>query len=236
MTASPDLDPAAADPAGEAPPEMPRYGVGEEIANALTHGVGAVLAVSALVLMTVYSGLYGDAWHVVSSSVFGATLVLLYLASTLYHAVTAPRAKRLLRLLDHGAIFLLIAGTYTPFTLVSLRGPWGWSLFGVVWGLALVGVFFQAGLLRRWEFLRVGLYVAMGWVVVIAIKPLIASMELGGLLLLLGGGLAYTLGIVFYAWERLPFSHAVWHVFVLAGSCLHFFSVFFYVIPPAVGR
>ena len=214
-------------------PELPRYRLGEEIANAVTHGVGAALSVAALVLMVVFAALNGSAWHVVGCSIFGATLVLLYLASALYHGVAHPRAKRLLRLFDHGAIFLLIAGTYTPFTLVSMRGPWGWSLFGVVWGLALLGVCFQSGLLRRWEGLRVGLYVAMGWVVVLAFRPLVASMELGGLVLLIAGGLAYTLGIVFYAWERLPFSHAVWHLFVLAGSTLHFFSVFCYVIPEA---
>jgi hemolysin III len=167
---------------------------------------------------------------VVGCSIFGATMVLLYTSSTLYHAIRSPRAKRVLRRLDHAGIFLLIAGTYTPFTLVSLRGPWGWSLLGVIWGLALLGILLQSGP-RRHPVLSVALYVVMGWTVLIAIRPLLSSLPRGGLILLVLGGLAYTAGIAFYAWRRLPFNHSIWHGFVLAGTVLHFFAVLRYVIP-----
>jgi hemolysin III len=179
------------------------------------------------------ASLVGDAWHVVGSSIFGATLIVLYTASTLYHSIRLPSAKSVLRAIDHSAIFLLIAGTYTPFTLVNLRGPWGWTLFGVVWGCALAGILFRIVVGNRLRFVTVLLYVAMGWVVVVAAKPLLNSVEPGGILLMAAGGIAYTGGIVFYAWRRLPYHHAVWHVFVLAGSALHFFAVLFYVIPLA---
>jgi len=209
------------------------YTYREELANSITHGVGIIFAISALVVMDVFAALFGDVWHVVSCTIFGATLIILYTASTLYHSIPIPKTKMLLRLIDHSAIFLLIAGTYTPFTLVVLRGPWGWSLFGAVWGIALLGVVFQVFLLRRWPLFSVGLYVGMGLIILIAIKPLINTLSPAGLKLLVGGGLAYILGLIFYGWKRLPYSHAVWHLFVLAGSALHFFSVLFYVIPLA---
>lgn len=208
-----------------------RYTLGEEIANSVTHGIGALLSVAALVLLVVFASLRGTAWHVVSVSVYGATLVVLYTTSTLYHSLTAPTAKRVFRALDHASIFLLIAGTYTPFTLVNLRGPWGWSLLGTVWGLATLGVVLQMGVLRRGAIASVVLYIAMGWSVTVAIKPLIAALAPGGLALLVAGGLAYTAGVAFYAWGKLKFGHAVWHLFVLLGSILHFLAVFFYVIP-----
>lgn len=210
-----------------------RYTCREELANSITHGVGVIFAISALVVMDVFAALFGDVWHVVSCTIFGTTLIILYTASTLYHSIPIPKTKMLLRLIDHSAIFLLIAGTYTPFTLVSLRGPWGWSLFGAVWGIALLGVIFQVFLLRRWPLFSVGLYVGMGLIILIAIKPLVNTLSPTGLKLLVYGGLAYILGLVFYSWKRLPYSHAVWHLFVLAGSALHFFSVLFYVIPLA---
>jgi hemolysin III len=209
------------------------YTFGEEIANALTHGVGVGLAVAALAVLVTFAGLYGDAWRVVGFAIYGATLILLYLASTMYHAFTSPRAKRVFKALDHAAIFLLIAGTYTPFTLVTLRGPWGWTLFGLIWGFALAGITFETLFLGRYMKLVVGFYIAMGWLVVIAIKPLVDSLPLGGLLWVSGGGLAYTGGVAFYAWKSLPFSHAVWHLFVLAGSTCHFFAMWFYVLPMA---
>lgn len=210
-----------------------RYTLGEEIANSVIHGVGIVLGIAGLGVLTAFASLYGDAWHIVGCSVFGAALILLYTASTLYHSIPLPRVKAVLRTLDHSAIFVLIAGTYTPFLLVNLRGPWGWSLFGVIWGLALVGIVLRIVRGRRSPLLSVGLYVGMGWAVVAAIEPMLNSVAPGGLLLLLLGGLAYTLGIVFYAWKRLPYHHAIWHVFVLAGSILHFFAILFYVIPLA---
>jgi hemolysin III len=206
----------------------------EELANSITHGIGIVFAIGALVVMDVFAALFGDAWHIVSCSIFGATLIILYTASTLYHSIPLPKTKMLLRLIDHSAIFLLIAGTYTPFTLVSLRGPWGWSLFGAVWGIALFGVIFQVFLLRRWPAASVGIYVGMGLIILVAIKPLLETLSPTGLKLLVAGGLAYILGLIFYGWNRLPYNHAVWHVFVLAGSALHFFAVLFYVIPVPV--
>jgi hemolysin III len=209
---------------------LPRYSHGEELANTIISGVGVALAVTGSAILIARANNYGTAWHVVSCSVYGATLIFLYTASTLYHSIQFSRAKGILRILDHSAIFLLIAGTYTPFALVNLRGAGGWSLFGVIWGLAALGITFQAWL-RRWPVARVGLYVGMGWAVVVIVKPMFATVAPGGLLLLLVGGLAYTLGLGFYAWRRLPYHHAIWHVFVLAGSISHFFAILFYVVP-----
>ena len=211
----------------------PRYTLGEEIANSVTHGVGIVLGIAGLGVLTAFASLRGDAWHIVGCSIFGAALILLYTTSTLYHSIPHPRAKAVMRTLDHSAIFILIAGTYTPFLLVNLRGPWGWSLFGVIWGLALFGIGLRIARGRRSTLLSVGLYVGMGWAVVVAIEPMLDVVAPGGLLLLLLGGLAYTLGVVFYVWKRLPYHHAIWHGFVLAGSILHFFAILFYVIPLA---
>ncbi|PTY37551.1 hemolysin III [Saccharospirillum sp. MSK14-1] len=209
---------------------LPTYSILEEWANSLTHGIGAVLSIAGLIVLVVLASLYGDAWQIVSASVYGATLILLYSASTLYHAIQAPRVRQLMRRFDHIAILYLIAGTYTPFTLVTLRGPWGWTLFGIVWGLTLLGTVVHLTSLRRFHWLMVGLYLFMGWSVLIAIRPLIATLPPAGLSLLVAGGLSYTLGVVFYGMKRLPFNHAIWHLFVLAGSALHFFTVLYYVI------
>lgn len=209
----------------------PRYSIREEIANSITHGVGIIFSIAGLGVLTAFASMFGDVWHIVSCSVFGATLILMYTASTLYHSIQLPRAKTVLRILDHSTIFLLIAGTYTPFTLVSLRGTWGWSLFGVIWGLAVLGIVFQVTLLRRWVVASIVLYIAMGWAVVLAVNPLLTAVSPKGLALLLIGGMFYTLGIGFYVWRKLPYHHAVWHVFVLAGSVFHFFAILFYVIP-----
>ncbi len=214
-------------------PGAPRYRRSEEIVNALTHGVGAVLAVAGLIVLTSLALRHGDAWHIASCTVYGVTLVILYSASTLYHLVPLSRAKVVFQFLDHSAIYLLIAGTYTPFTLVNLRGPWGWSLFGAVWGLALLGIVSRATFAQHRPVMAVAFYIAMGWLAVIAVKPILTSIAPGGLLLILAGGLAYTGGVIFYAWERLPYNHAVWHLFVLAGSAFQFFAVLFYVLPPA---
>ncbi len=218
--------------------DPPRYTLGEEIASSVIHGLGAVLGIAGLGVLTAFASLYGNAWHIVSCSIFGATLILLYTTSTLYHSIPLPRVKAVLRTLDHSAIFILIAGTYTPFLLVNLRGPWGWSLFALIWGLALIGILQRIVRGRDSGLFSVALYIGMGWAVVVAAKPLLNSVAPGGLWLLLLGGLAYTLGVVFYVWERLPYNHAIWHVFVLAGSVLHFFAILFYVIPlaePAAG-
>ena len=207
------------------------YTLSEEVANSVTHGVGAGLAITGLVYLIYYSVVYGNAWHIVSCAIYGTTLVLLYTVSTLYHSIPSPRVKSVMRILDHSAIFLLIAGTYTPFMLVNLRGPWGWSLLGVVWGLALLGILFQTALQKSWVSITVTLYVLMGWAVIVAVRPLLETMPMEGFLLLLAGGLAYTLGTAFFIWKQIRFHHAIWHLFVLAGSVLHFFAVFYYVLP-----
>jgi hemolysin III len=208
-----------------------RYPVGEEIANSITHAIGLVGAVIGLVVLATVAAQRGDGWRVVGGSVFGATLVLLYGASTLYHAIAAPRAKRVLRVLDHSAIYLLIAGSYTPFALVTLRGPWGWSLLGFIWACAAVGIVLRATVGARWRVTPVLLYVTMGWIAIVAVRPMARALPTAGLTLLALGGIAYTAGIAFYAWRRLPYHHAVWHLFVLAGSALHFFAVLLYVVP-----
>jgi hemolysin III len=201
---------------------------GEEVANSLTHGVGAILAVAGSAVLALAAARHGGLRAVVGCLVFGASLVLLFATSTLYHAVSHARAKAVLRVLDHSAIFLLIAGTYTPFTLVTLRGPWGWSLFGVVWGLAIAGITLRLALRRRPTALFVSLYLAMGWCVVVAAKPLLAAVAPGGIALLAAGGLAYTGGVAFYV-SRRPYHHAIWHAFVLAGSAFHYVAVLRYV-------
>lgn len=214
-------------------PDLPYYRRGEEVANSITHGIGVALSIAGLAVLTAFATLLGNVWHIVSVSIYGATQILLYTASTLYHSIPIPRAKQLLRRLDHTAIFLLIAGTYTPFTLVNLRGPWGWSMLVIVWCLAIAGIILQGFLLRQKSIWNALIYIAMGWVVVIGIKPLLATMPLGGLILLLAGGLAYSGGTIFYVWKRIPYNHAIWHLFVLLGSVFHYFAVLFYVIPLA---
>jgi hemolysin III len=211
----------------------PRYSIGEEIANSITHGVGWLLSLGGLAALVTLAALTGGALRVVSCAVFGATLVILYAASTLYHALTSQRAKRVFRVLDHSAIFLLIAGTYTPLALVALGGGWGWALFGCVWFLAVVGVLLNTLAHGRWRWLSITLYLAMGWLVVVAIKPLVVALTTPALVLVVAGGLAYTLGLTFYGWKKLPYSHAVWHVFVLVGSVTHFLAVLFAVALPA---
>ncbi len=203
----------------------------EEVASSITHAVGGLLAVAALTLLVVFAAEGGGGRRVASVAVYGATLVFMYVASTAYHLVRPPRAKRVMRILDHASIYLLIAGTYTPVTLLTLGGGWGWSLFGVVWGLAATGVTLKLFFVGRHEGLSTGLYVAMGWVVLVAAKPLLSSLPAGGLAWLLGGGVAYTAGVAFFVWDLLPFNHAIWHLFVLAGSVCHFFCVLLYVLP-----
>jgi hemolysin III len=203
----------------------------EETVNALTHGLGALLSLGGLVVLVVMASLHGDAWHIVSCSIYGFTLVLLFSSSTLYHSFRSQRVKHIFRIIDHASIYLLIAGTYTPFVLVNLRGRWGWSLFGVIWGLALAGIVFQIFFVSRFRLVQTMIYLAMGWLVVIAIKPLFMHVPRLGLLWLLFGGLCYTVGAVFYLWKKLPYHHAVWHLFVLGGSVCHYFAILFYVLP-----
>lgn len=214
-------------------PTAPRYSTAEEIANGITHGLGVVFSIAGLAILTAFASVFGTVWHIVACSVYGVTQILMYTASTLYHSIPVPRAKKFLRLLDHSAIYLLIAGTYTPFALVNLRGPWGWSILIAIWGLAIAGIALQSKLIRLSKLVTALPYVAMGWVAVIAVKPLLEAVAPGGLWLLVLGGLAYTAGTLFYVWKRLPFHHAIWYGFVLLGSVLHFFSILFYVIPLA---
>ncbi|HLQ84956.1 MAG TPA: hemolysin III family protein [Salinisphaeraceae bacterium] len=209
----------------------PEYTLGEEIANSVSSGVAAALALAGLVVLIVQAASHGRAWHVVGVSVFGASLLLSHLASTLYHAIVPLPAKRVLRVLDHLAIYLLIAGTYTPFTLVNLRGHGGWWLFGLVWLLALFGLIIKLTRLQHVTGLATGFYVLMGWLIVLAVQPLLAHVALPGLLLLLAGGIAYTVGVVFFQWQSMPYNHLIWHLFIIVGGMLHYFAVLFYVIP-----
>ncbi len=193
----------------------------EELANAATHGFGTLCGIAATGVLVTLAALEGDVFHIVGSAVFGATLVLLYSASTLYHLVPAPAAKARLRIVDHASIYLLIAGTYTPFTLAGVRGGWGWVLFGIIWGLAAAGIVFKLFFTGRYPRASTAVYLAMGWLVVVAAKPVIESLHGMTLLWLAVGGLAYTAGVYFYANRRIPYGHAIWHLFVMAGSTAH---------------
>jgi hemolysin III len=203
----------------------------EELANVVTHALGLLLSIAGTAVLVSVAILHGTGWQIIGCAVYGFTLVLLYLSSTLYHSISAPPLKRTFRWFDHSAVYLLIAGTYTPFTLVNLRGGWGWMLFGVVWGLALAGITFKYLALDRFPAFSTVLYVLMGWLVVLGIKPVLALVSLHGFLWLLCGGLFYTVGVFFFASKRIPYNHAIWHVFALCGSICHYWAVFFYVLP-----
>ncbi|GAB3342635.1 PAQR family membrane homeostasis protein TrhA [Marilutibacter aestuarii] len=197
----------------------------EEWANALTHGLGATAALAGGSVLITLAAVHGDGWQLAGAIVFGICLLLLYVASTLYHAVQHPVAKARLKVFDHCAIYLLIAGTYTPFTLIGLRGPWGWGLFAAIWSLALAGVVFKLMFTGRFKLLSTLIYIAMGWLVIVAIKPLLGALDAWTFGWLLAGGVCYTLGTVFYHRPSLPYSHAIWHLFVVAGSVCHFIAV-----------
>ncbi len=210
---------------------LPKQSLGEEIANSITHGIGAALATAALTILLVFAALKGDAWRVVSFAIYGTSLVLMYTSSTLYHAFTHKKAKRYFRIMDHSSIFLLIAGTYTPITLLALRDTgWGWTIFGLIWGMAILGILFKFMFYGKLEKLSVVFYIAMGWLAVIAIKPMLVNLPTGLLIWIAVGGLSYTLGIIFYAWTKLPYSHSIWHLFVLGGSISHFFGILLYLV------
>lgn len=202
----------------------------EELANAITHGTGLLLAVAALVILIIFANSKGDIWHLIGMTVFGTTLIILYLSSTIYHSFPEGKWKKTLRVVDHASIFLLIAGTYTPVTLTAMRGPWGWTIFGIVWGIALLGILLKILFINKLKDVSLILYIAMGWLIVIAVRPLIDSVERISLIYLIAGGLFYTLGTIFYAWKSLPYGHAIWHLFVMGGSISHFFAVF-YLLP-----
>ncbi len=206
-------------------PLSARQSLGEEIANSITHGTGVGLSIAALVILVVYAARLSDVWKVVSFSIYGATIISLYLFSTLYHAIRNPQAKRFFRILDHSNIFLLIAGTYTPVMIGTIRGAWGWTLFGVIWGLAILGINLKIFALGKMKALSTLIYIMMGWMVLIAINPLREKMETEFLAWMLAGGIFYTVGVVFYSLKKMPYHHAVWHLFVLGGSICHFFGM-----------
>ena len=205
------------------------YSKKEEFWNILTHGFGLILSIAALVLLVVYSSLYESVWHIVSFSIYGATLVILYAASTLFHSAKNKTTRLRLNVFDHSSIYLLIAGTYTPFLLVTLRGPWGWSLFGVIWGLAIIGVVVKLFFTGRFDKISTAVYVLMGWLIIIAIKPLIENLSPDGLFWLTAGGISYSIGAALYLIKKIPYNHAIFHVFVLIGSICHFIAIFFYI-------
>lgn len=203
----------------------------EEKLNVISHGIGLLLSIAGLSLLVIFSSLKGNAWHIVSFSIYGCSLVVLYLASTLFHSSRKQHIRKKLNVFDHASIYLLIAGTYTPFLLVTLRGAWGWSLFGVIWGMALTGIILKLFFTGRYNVVSAIAYIIMGWVIVIALKPLIANLDTAGLWWLLAGGISYSLGVVFYLSNKMNYNHATFHLFVLAGSICHFISVFWYVLP-----
>ena len=206
-------------------PHNRQQSLGEEIANSITHGIGAALSIVALVLLVVFASIYGDTWRVVSFSIYGATLFFFYLASTLYHSFTNRRVKRFFRILDHSSIYLLIAGTYTPVTLVSMRGPWGWTIFGLIWAMAIGGIIAKILLIGKYKIVSVLLYVAMGWFIIVAFRPMLQMVPKGLIIWLVIGGVWYTLGLIFYACKKVPYFHFIWHLFVLGGSISHFLGM-----------
>lgn len=198
---------------------------GEEIANAIIHGIGVLLSIAALVILIVFAALYGSAWHVVSFTLFGSSMVILYTSSTLLHSFPAGRAKDIFEILDHSSIYFFIAGTYTPFLLTAIKGPLGWTLFGIVWGLAIAGTIFKSFFVKRFLYTSTILYIVLGWLIVFAWRPLLENVPTQGVILLMIGGVLYSIGAIFYIWRGFYYHHALWHLFVLAGSIMHFFSV-----------
>lgn len=203
----------------------------EELANSITHGIGMALSLAALIILVVYASVQGDGWKIVSFSIYGTSLLVLYTASTLYHSFTSERAKHYLKIFDHAAIYFLIAGTYTPFLLVLLREDWGWTIFIIIWLLAIAGIIFKLFFVHRFQIISTIIYLLMGWLIIFAFRPLIAHVPERGLYWMLAGGLSYSFGVIFYLWKRIPYHHAIWHLFVLGGSICHFFAVLFYILP-----
>ena len=206
------------------------YNTTEEKLNVITHGIGLVLSIIALILLVLHANEMGTARHIVSFTIFGASLILLYSASTFYHYFQHPTIRRKLNILDHASIYVLIAGTYTPFTLITLKGTLGWIIFGTAWGIALIGIFLKLFYTGRFDKVSTIAYVAMGWIIIFAIKPLIVSLPLNGLYWLLAGGIFYTVGAILYSIHKLKYNHAIFHVFVLLGSFSHFMAIYFYVL------
>ncbi len=211
--------------------EFKFYTKQEEIANAITHGIGAMLAMAALVFLILFASKYGDGWYVVSYTIYGVCMFIMYLESTLYHSITNKKFKKLFRIFDHCSIYLLIAGTYTPFTLTVLRGKIGWIMFSVIWILAIIGIVMKIFWIGKYELLSTGVYIFMGWIIVLAIKSLIVLVPYNGIILLVAGGILYTIGAFLYIFNKIPYNHAIWHIFVIGGSACHFFCILFYLLP-----
>ena len=210
---------------------IPKYSLAEELINSISHGIGALLGIAALVLCIVYATIKSDAWAVVGVSIYGATLVILYTISTIYHALKINKAKRVFRVLDHCSVFLMIAGTYTPYTIVTLRGTLGWVIFGIVWGCTIMGIIFNSISVDKFQKVSVILNLVVGWVVIIAFNSLLEALGWPGVILLISGGVLYSVGAFLYTiGKRIKFMHSIFHFFVVAGSVCHFFSIFFYVI------
>ncbi|MEH7086514.1 hemolysin III family protein [Neobacillus drentensis] len=203
----------------------------EELANSITHGIGVMFSIAALVILITYASLYGNVWHIVSFTIFGATMLILYMSSTLLHSFPEGKVKDIFEIFDHSSIYFFIAGTYTPFLLIVIKGALGWSLFGIVWGLAIAGTVFKCFFVKKYLFTSTALYVVMGWLIVFAWKPLVNNLSPQGMTYLIIGGALYTLGAIFYVWRGFKYHHAVWHLFVLAASAVHFFCVLLYVLP-----
>ncbi|NTV45864.1 MAG: hemolysin III family protein [Chlorobiales bacterium] len=213
------------DPSANTASDHKRYSPKEEIANSLTHGAGVALSIVGFISLISQPGTTDDMWRIIAFSIYGSALVLLYLASTLYHSVQKPALKYFFRVIDHASIYLLIAGTYTPFLLVSMRNTWGWTLFILIWAIAILGVCFTTIFIRRFRKLSVATYVIMGWLAVLSLHELLTSIPSIGIVWLAVGGIVYTLGVVFYMWHKLPYHHAIWHIFVLAGSACHYLAI-----------
>lgn len=207
------------------------YSPAEERVNISSHAIGLLLSIAALVLLMIHASANGDVWHIVSFSIFGASLIILFAASTIYHSTRDPDSRARLRVVDHASIYILIAGTYTPFTLVTLSGPIGWTIFGISWGMALSGIVLKLFFTGRYELVSTFMYVFMGWIIVFAISPLIDNLSSDGLSWLVAGGIAYTMGAILYGIKKIKFNHAIFHVFVLIGAFCHFVAVYFYVLP-----
>ena len=210
------------------------YSEEEELANRLTHSFAALISLVGLVLLVITASRTGDPYRIVSVTIFCSSLTVFYVISTLYHTIRSPKARYVFRVLDHAGIFLVIAGSYTPFTLVSLRETSGWTLFGIVWGLAIAGAIFKTFMTHRLAFLAPVFYIALGWLIVVDLEGLLTLVPIKGVLWLVAGGLFYTVGIVFYAIDRIPYNHAIWHLFVIAGSFCHYLAVLWYVVPVEV--
>ena len=207
------------------------YSLGEEIFHSISHGIGVGLSIAGLTLLLVLAVLYGNPAQIISFTIYGITLIVLYLASTLYHSFQDPQVKQVFKRIDHASIYLLIAGTYTPFLVVAIQGVWGWALLVIIWGLALMGISFKTFFIHRFKKLSVLTYILMGWLCVVALNEMIANIPSGGLIWLAAGGIFYTVGVIFYVMKNVPYTHAIWHLFVLAGSICHFFAVLLYLAP-----